>query len=375
MGHWNYAPQTVKDVFVVSSGDQVELFVNGKSQGMGERSHHFLFTFKGIQWQEGKLEAVSYDTTKNVLSRSELKTAGEPASLRMKVMNAPDGFKADGADLALIEIETVDKDGNRCPASDVLASFTLSGPAEWRGGIAQGKDNYILSKELPLESGINCVLVRSAKTSGKVTLTASARDLKPASVSFESIPSPQQDGLTEYISGEHQPSYLDRGPTPKSASFKPTRQSVDIVAATAGSNEDKAILSYDDNELSEWTNNGNIRTGWVKYELERDAVISEIELKLTGWRMRSYPIIITIDDVEVYRGDTEKSLGYISIPVTPTKGRFVKIQLIGQSRDADAFGGIVEITGTKELDLYKDPDALDAKGQLRIVEAEVYENL
>ncbi|WP_082204192.1 glycoside hydrolase family 2 protein [Dysgonomonas sp. HGC4] len=375
VGHWNYTPQTIKDILVVSSGDQVELFINGQSKGIGERSSQFLFTFKDIKWQVGKIEAISYSNNKTELSRSEIKTAGEPFALKMKVMNAPDGFKADGADLALIEVETVDKDGNRCPTSEALASFTLSGPAEWRGGIAQGKENYILSKELPLESGVNRVLIRSTNNAGKVTLTASAKGLKPNTVSFESVPFIQKNGLAEYISGEHQPSYTERGQTPVGASFTPTRQSIDIVAATAGSNEDKANLSYDDNELSEWTNDGNIRTGWIKYELERDATISEIELKLTGWRMRSYPIIINIDDVEVYKGDTEKSLGYISIPIKPTKGRFVKIQLMGQSTDEDAFGGIVEVTGTKELDLYKDPNALDAKGQLRIVEAEVYETL
>lgn len=375
VGHWNYPPQTVKDVYVVSSGDQVELFVNGQSQGMGERNYQFLFTFKNVKWQAGKIEAVSYDSNRKELSRTELITAGEPAALRMKVMHAPDGFKADGVDLALIEIETVDKDGNRCPVSEIMASFSLSGPAEWRGGIAQGKDNYILSKELPLESGVNRVLVRSTNISGKVTLTASASGLQSATVSITSIPMKQVNGLSEYISGENQPSYLGRGKTPQTPSFKPTRKSIDIVAATAGSNEDKAKLSYDDNELSEWTNDGKIGTGWIKYELEHDATISEIELKLTGWRMRTYPIVVTIDDVEVYKGDTPKSLGYISIPIKPTKGRFVKIQLAGQSNDADAFGGIIEVTGTKELDLYKDPKALDAKGQLRIVEAEVYETL
>ena len=57
------------------------------------------------------------------------------------------------------------------------------------------------------------------------------------------------------------------------------------------------------------------------------------------------------------------------------KGRFVKIQLIGQSSDKDAFGEIIEVTGTKELNLYKDPKALDAKGQLRIVEVEIYEKI
>lgn len=374
VGHWNYTPGIKKDVLVVSSGEQVELFVNGKSKGMGERNYHFLFTFKDIQWEAGKIEAVSYDARKKELSRHEIITAGEPAEIKLTQMQAPDGFKADGADLVLVQIEVVDKDGIRCPLANNMISFELEGPAEWRGGIAQGPDNYILSSDLLVECGINRALIRSTTKSGKITLTAKAKELPSASISFNSIPAKQTNGLSTYISGEHQPSNLSRGEKVGGESFKISRNPIKIVDAIAESNQDQVRNSFDDNELSEWSNDGKLRTGWIIYELERDAEISEIEMKLTGWRMRSYPIQIFVDDKEVFKGETEKSLGYISIPVKPTKGRFVKIQLIGQSSDNDAFSEIVEITGNIELDLYRDPNAVDAKGQLRIVEVEVYEH-
>lgn len=373
VGHWNYPENTVKEVLVVSSGEEVELFVNGKSKGMGQRDYHFLFTFKDIPWEAGKIEAVSYGASKEVLSRAEIKTAGEPAALRLTEMHALDGFKADGADLALLQVEVVDKEGNRCPLANDLISFDLQGPAEWRGGIAQGVDNYILSKDLPVECGVNRVLVRSTKTPGKITVMAKATGLTSASVDLETVAFKEKDGISDYISGDHQPLNLLRGETPAGESYKTVRHAVDIVDAMAGSNTDKVAFSYDDNELTEWTNDGTLQNGWIIYELERDAEIAEIEMKLTGWRMRSYPIQVFIDDQEVFNGETEMSLGYISIPITPTKGRFVKIQLKGNSTDNDAFGQIVEITGTKELDLYRDPKAADAKGQLRIIEVEFYE--
>lgn len=373
VGHWNYTPEVEKDIYVVSSGEEVELFVNGKSLGMGERSDNFMFTFSNIKWEPGTLEAVSYDSQKNLLSSHKVETTGKPASVRLKLMQAPDGFKADGADLVLVEAEVVDNNGNRCPLANDMISFSLNGPAEWRGGIAQGPDNYILSQNLPVECGVNRVLIRSTNKSGNIKLTATAEGLNPASISFKSIPTSERNGLSTYISGEHQPSYLERGEVLGGESFTVSRNQINIINATAGSNEEQVKSSFDDNELSEWTNDGLLSTGWISYELERDALISEIELKLTGWRMRSYPIQIFIDDTLVYEGETDKSLGYISIPVEPTKGRFVKIQLIGQSSDKDAFGEIVEITGTKELDLYKDPNAMNAKGQLRIVEIDIYE--
>lgn len=373
-GHWNYTPGTRKDVLVASSGEGVELFLNGESQGLGRRSSHFLFTFPGVEWKAGELIAVSYDQKQKELSRDTLCTVGTPVALRMKAMQAPDGFKADGADLALIEYEVVDSLGRRCPVSNAMVKFELEGPAEWRGGIAKGRaDNYILSKELPVECGVNRVLVRSLPQPGTIRLTAVSEGLAPAVLTLKTIPLKVKHGLAEYISGEHQPSNLSRGETPPTPSYRDTRFTVEIVGATAGANEEQAHLSYDDNEKTEWSNDGKLSTGWITYELAKDAVISEVCLKLTGWRMRSYPIRIYVDDTEVYRGNTEKSLGYITIPVKPVRGRFVTLRLTGKSEDKDAFGSIVEITGTKDLDLYKDPKALDAKGQLRIVEAEFYE--
>lgn len=373
IGHWNYKPETKKNIHVVSSGEMVELFVNGKSLGMGERDYHFLYTFKDVQWEAGKIEAVSYDKARKELSRDARITAGVPASLKLTLIQSPDGFKADGADLVLVEVEVTDAAGNRCPLANNMISFELQGPAEWRGGIAQGPDNYILSQQLPVEGGVNRVLIRSNTKSGKIQMKASTEGLPSASIAFDSKPIKQANGLSEYISGEHLPSHFTREELPAGPSYQTTRTSIDIVDVIAEVNQDKAKLSYDDNELSEWTNDGKLSTGWITYELERDAVVSAVELKLSGWRMRSYPIQIFVDDVEVYKGETERSLGYVSLPVKPTKGRFVKIQLIGQSSDSDAYSQIVEITGKIELDLYRDPNATDARGQLRIVEVEVYE--
>lgn len=373
VGHWNYKSGVQKDIFVVSSGESVELFVNGKSKGKGVRKYHFLYTFPQIVWEPGTIEAVSYDALGKEVSRHTLYTAGEPHAIKLTLMQAPDGFKADGADLVLVEVEVVDKDGRRCPLANHMISYDLRGPAEWRGGIAQGPDNYILAKEFPVECGVNRMLIRSTNKSGRIQLHASAEGLSQASLQFNSIPVKQTHGISEYISGEHQPSQFKRPAIIGGESFRESRRQVEIIDAITEINQDKARNSYDDNERTEWTNDGRLRTGWITYELERDAVVSEIDLKLTGFRMRSYPIQIFVDDIEVFRGETDKNLGYIGIPVKPTKGRFVKIQLIGLTTDNDVFNQIVELAGHIELDLFRDPNAADARGQLRIIEIDVYE--
>lgn len=51
----------------------------------------------------------------------------------------------------------------------------------------------------------------------------------------------------------------------------------------------------------------------------------------------------------------------------------ISIELTGINSEKDAFDKIVEVDPTKELDLFKDKTAAEAKGQLRIVEIEFYE--
>lgn len=361
-----------KQVLVVSTGEQVELFVNGRSQGFGRRDYHFLFTFDDVKFEAGTVEAVSYDAHGKELSRTQKETAGQPERIRLKLMQAPDGFKADGADLVMVEIEVVDAAGRRCPLANNAITFDLKGEAEWRGGIAQGKEgNFILDKILPVEAGINRVLIRSTRKAGKISLTAKSEGLQPASVSFTSKAIAVNDGLSNSISGDHQPARLSRGATPATPSFTVKRTPVQVVAATAGSGEDSVHLSWDDNELTEWGNDGAMSSAWIRYELERDATLNELELKLSGWRNRSYPIRVYVDNELVYEGSTRQSLGYVALPLKPVKGRFVTIQLTGRNIEADAFGGIVEVTGKKEIE---SPTAT-ARGQLRIVEAEFYEQL
>lgn len=198
IGHWNYPDNTVKPVQVVSTGEEVELFLNGNSLGKGKRQYNFLFTFDNVAFKPGKLEAVSYNKAGKEISRYAVNTAGEPASLKLTAIQNPEGFHADGADMTLIQVEVVDKDGQRCPLDNRTIQFTLKGQAEWRGGIAQGKNNHILDTNLPVECGINRALIRSTTAAGKVTLTAQAKGLLSASLTLETVPVKVTGGLSTY---------------------------------------------------------------------------------------------------------------------------------------------------------------------------------
>jgi beta-galactosidase len=377
VGHWNYKEGTVKPVYVVSSAERVELFLNGKSLGNGERNYNFLFTFKDVAFAPGNLEAVGYDENGKECCRTRLLTAGEPQHIKLSAIQNPDGWKADGADMVLLQVEVTDKDGNRCPLANDLIHFEVEGPAEWRGGIAQGKDNFILSKDLPVECGINRALIRSLTTAGTVRVTAKADGLQPAEISFSSLPIEVKDGLSKYIPGNNLEGRLTRGETPLTPSYKDTKVDVNILSAVAGANNEDAAKSFDDNELSEWKNDGRAGTAWITYHLERAARVDEVCVKLTGWRLRSYPLEIYAGDELIWSGETDKSLGYVHLKVKPVLTNEITIRLKGASKEGDAFGQIVEVAAPAagELDLFKAKDGDKINHELRIVEIEFKENL
>ena len=393
IGHWNYPENTTKNVYVVSTANDVELFLNGKSLGHGKQSYRYLYTFENVTFEPGKLEAVAADG-----SRYALETAGQPYQLKLTAIQNPEGTKADGADMALFEVEVVDKQGRRCPLANQLVHFEMWGQGKWIGGIATRNnkdmqrpdknrpaglldaaatknvsDNYVGAMNLPVECGVNRVLVRTTTTAGKINLSAWAEGLQPAYIEINT----EKVDAEKYLPQLTLKGRLDRGETPLTPSYTELAHGIDIVSAKAGCDNEHAANSFDDNELSEWKNDGRLSTAWITYRLAKKTVVDDICLKLTGWRMRSYPLEIYAGKQLIWSGETQRSLGYIHLkPTKAVKTNQITIRLKGAGKDKDAFGGIVEVAepAAGELDLYKAKNGGDTKNELRIVEIEFLEN-
>jgi hypothetical protein len=144
----------------------------------------------------------------------------------------------------------------------------------------------------------------------------------------------------------------------------------DVPEATEA-NPDAISRAFDDNELTGWKNDGRRATAWIQFDLERKANVSEVVLKLGGWRNKSYPLRVSVDGQEAWLGATPKSLGYVTLPLKPTVGKTVRLELVGAIDEQDGFG-MVEVTGKK---LETNSVNADAKGTLEIIEAEIYEPL
>ena len=415
VGHWNYdwkkdeglKVEGLKDEgnsklitqnskltkYVVSTADEVELFLNGRSLGKGQRSYHYLHTFEGIQYEPGTLTAVGY-TNGVKTSEYTLETAGKPHHLKLTAIENPEGMKADGADMALLQVEVVDEKGRRCPLDDRMIQFSLSGEGQWIGGIGtrnnkethqtdstkrdglldssdtkNTSDNYVGSTLLPVECGVNRVLVRSTTNAGTIRLTASAEGMEPATIEL----STSAVDAASYLPAMTLKGSLDRGETPLAPSYTEKVRGIEIKSAKAGYDPEKALLSCDDNELSEWRNDGRLSTAWITYKLAEKAVLSDICMKLTGWRLRSYPIEIYAGKQLIWSGETPRSLGYIHLtPTKSVKTNEITIRLKGAGKDSDAFSGIVEVAepAAGELDLFKAKGGDAPKSELRIVEVD-----
>jgi beta-galactosidase len=187
IGHWNYPAGTKKAVYVTCNCGEVELFVNGRSLGHGTVSDHYLFTFDNVAWEPGEIKAVAYQDGKAVASESK-HTVGPPVGLKLTPVVGPEGWQANGSDVALIDVEAVDANGERCPTFQQRVDFDLTGPGVWRGGYNSGRTDSINRPYLDLECGINRVAVRSTDQAGVITVRASSKNLQPATVRVESQP-------------------------------------------------------------------------------------------------------------------------------------------------------------------------------------------
>jgi beta-galactosidase len=372
VGHWNYAAGTSKSVTVISSADRVELTLNGKPLGPGRQSERFLFTFDAVAWQPGELKAVGFDAAGKRICEAVLQTAGAPAALRLTSITAPNGLQADGNDVALVQVEIVDAQGRRNPVALHTVHFHLRGPAEWRGGIAQGPDNYILARSLPVEGGVNRVLIRSATEPGHIVVRATAEGLAAAELALDSQAVSVTGGLSTVLTGSAQPVNLSRGPTPSTPSFKVSRVAVAVAGVEAASNQPDTAKSIDDDETTSWSSMaGDGKAGGaaaITYRLAQKTTLTEIELKLAGWRDRRYPLRVLVDGEAVYEGVTPTSLGYVVLPLKPRSGSAVRIELTGAADE----GGAIKMTEVANQANAETGAAKVSKAVLSIVEAEFY---
>ena len=132
--HWNWTQGQTVDVWAYyNHADEVELFLNGVSQGVKKKADNVFHVSWRLSYQPGTIKVVSRLNGREVLTK-EIKTAGKPAQIKL----TPDRtvLNADGTDLSFVTVEILDKDGNLCPNADNPVKFNVEG-----NGFVAGVDN------------------------------------------------------------------------------------------------------------------------------------------------------------------------------------------------------------------------------------------
>ena len=183
--HWNWTPGEQIDMWCYyNNADEVELFINGKSQGVRSKDAEHLHVVWNVTFEPGTVKVVARKNGVETASQ-EIHTAGEPAQIRL----TPDRstIKSNGTDLSFVTVEILDKDGNLCPNADNLVQFEIDGK-----GLIAGVDN---GSPISLERfkdnkrkafyGKCLVVLQNNGKKGKINLKAVSEGLKDAQLTVK----------------------------------------------------------------------------------------------------------------------------------------------------------------------------------------------
>lgn len=188
--HWNWPGRVgqVTPVHVFSSGDEAELFVNGRSQGRQRKAEYtYRFRWDRVTYQPGEVSVVTYKDGKE-WANATVRTTGEATRLRMTTYRDRTSIRADGSDLSFVSVAVVDDRGDVVPQAEPAVTFSVTGP-----GVIVTTDNGDPTDMTPFPSternafrGLALAIVRAnAGASGKITVRAEARGLEGAEVELD----------------------------------------------------------------------------------------------------------------------------------------------------------------------------------------------
>ena len=191
--HWNWEGREgeVTPVFVYTDSPKAELFINGKSQGIREKKpdspnnmERYRLMWNETVYEPGEVKVVAYNADGSVAGEKTIRTAGKPDHLVLTPNRTE--LNADGEDLVYITVQVADKDGNIVPTDERAVKFSTKGAGKFRA-TANGDPTSLRLFHLPemdLFSGAATAIVQASDTPGQVTFTATAKGVKPATITI-----------------------------------------------------------------------------------------------------------------------------------------------------------------------------------------------
>src|SRR5664280_1643029 len=188
--HWTWPERVgqVTPVHVFTSGDEGELFLNGKSQGRKKKgAGEYRLRWDDVVYTPGTLKVVTYKNGAN-WAAAEMKTAGQPSRLNLEPDR--DKIRADGRDLSFVTVTVTDKAGLTSPRADNRIHFEIHGAGE-----IVATDNGDPTSLEPFQScdrkafNALCLVIVRGKSGqpGTIQLTARSDGLEIGTTSIKTI--------------------------------------------------------------------------------------------------------------------------------------------------------------------------------------------
>ena len=190
--HWNWPERvdSITPVHVYTSGDEAELFLNGKSLGRKSKTpgKDFRLVWDDVVYQPGELKVITYKNGKQ-WATDITKTTGVASKLTLSADK--NMITNNGTDLVFVTVKVQDNEGLTVPRSHPLIKFAIDGPGE-----IVATDNGDATSFVPFKShereafnGMALVIVKAKKgAKGSFKVTAVSDGIKTGEVSL---------GLTE----------------------------------------------------------------------------------------------------------------------------------------------------------------------------------
>lgn len=195
--HWNWSGKEGADIAVwaYSNCEEVELFLNGVSQGRKKMPANLHLEWK-VKYAPGVLLARGYAHGREIMTE-KIETTGAPAAVQLAPSQA--AVKADGEDVAVVAVSVADAQGRQVPDAANRIHFELDGPGKILGVGNGDPSSHEPDVFLPtgngapdwqrsLFSGLAQVIVQSTRAPGEIKLTASSEGLTPVTLTIPSQP-------------------------------------------------------------------------------------------------------------------------------------------------------------------------------------------
>ncbi len=185
--HWTWPDRVgeVTPVHVFTSGDEAELFVNGKSQGRLKKAPYaYRLRWDYVVYEPGEVSVVAYKDGKE-WARSSVRTADVPAALQATADRTT--IAGDGKDLSFVTVRIVDKNGLAAPRASQRVRFAIDGPGELVA-TDNGDPTSFESFQSPERAAFNGLVLGIVRakpgTSGAIKVRVTAAGLKEAVVTI-----------------------------------------------------------------------------------------------------------------------------------------------------------------------------------------------